>query len=125
MDIVHGKQGQRKQKKTLGQINVVDRDTYDGMAIDARAVLIQELIPLGLMAISEELQREVQQLSGERYERKNDGGPRRYGSNPGTVRLMGQALPVRVPQSSLSVPSGQIDVPAPGPPSSQTPLSLY
>jgi len=60
--------------------------------------LIQELIPLGLTAVAEELQNEVAELAGPRHGRKTAGRPSRYGTNPGTVRLAGQVLPIRVPR---------------------------
>lgn len=47
--------------------------------IDAKVALIQELIPLGLMHVEEELKREVAALAGPRYAR---GGGR-----AGVVRL--------------------------------------
>lgn len=98
MDIVHKGERKRKQKKTLGNIDVMDRNSYDGMELDAKATLIQELIPLGLMAIGEELKKEVEQLAGPRYSRKNTEKASRYGSNPGTVRLAEQLMPIRVPR---------------------------
>lgn len=61
--------------------------------------LIQQLIPIGLMVAGEELQREVRELAGGRYERQPGGGElQRYGSNPGTVRIGGQRVPIRVPR---------------------------
>ena len=61
--------------------------------------LIRSLIPLGLMHIEELLDEEVTALAGERYARKAPSvGGRRHGSNPGTVGLAGQRVPIRVPR---------------------------
>lgn len=66
--------------------------------------LIQELIPLGLMAVGQELQRELEGLAGRRY--THGGEVRRYGWNPGTVKLGGQRVPVKVPR--LRGPEGEV-----------------
>ena len=67
--------------------------------MDSRLELIQTLIPLGLMFVSEELQREVEALAGKRYSRKqSESGVYRHGSNPGTAHLLGQKVPVRIPR---------------------------
>ena len=44
-------------------------------ALDTRIALIQALIPLGLDAVAEELQREVTRLAGDRYSRKAQQKP--------------------------------------------------
>ena len=59
--------------------------------------VIQELIPLGLKAVGEELQREVQELAGKRYQRGGDVS--RWGSQPGSVYLRDQKLPIEVPRA--------------------------
>ena len=46
------------------------------MSLDSRAEVIQALIPLGLMVVGEELQREVTALVGKRYH--HTGGSRSY-----------------------------------------------
>ena len=57
--------------------------------------MIQTLIPLGLQAVTEELQRAVDALAGPRYQRKaSDQAHRRWGSQPGAVYLGDQKLPV-------------------------------
>jgi transposase-like protein len=51
------------------------------------------------MFVAEELQREVADLAGAKYGRKeNSDAPYRHGSNPGTVKLLGQKVPIRVPR---------------------------
>ena len=60
---------------------------------------IRSLISLGLMHVYNELDREVAELAGLRYERKEPGqGARRHGSNRGSVRVGGSKHPIRVPR---------------------------
>lgn len=90
--------GRRKQRR-LGRVEIISRACFQGMALDSRVELIRALIPLGLMHVRDLLEEEVEQLAGERYARK---GSRvrgmRHGTNPGSVALAGQRLPLRVPR---------------------------
>ena len=92
----------RKRKKghTLGAVDVIDREEYAELEVDAKVELIRSLVPLGLMHIEELLDEEVTALAGDlRYARKAPSvGGRRHGSNPGTVGLAGQRVPIRVPR---------------------------
>jgi hypothetical protein len=64
--------------------------------------LIRTLIPLGLMALCEEFEREVVSLAGPRHSRKpEDAKHYRHGTNPGTVRLAGQRVLIKVPRVQL------------------------
>ena len=66
---------------------------------DTRLTLIQSLIPIALMAVSEEPQAEVQTLCWSRYARKgNRSKNRRWGSQQGSVYLADQKAPTRVPR---------------------------
>ena len=73
----------RKRKKgrtfTLGAVDVIDREGYAELEVDAKVELIRSLIPLGLLHIEELLDEEVTALAGERYARKDPsvGGRRR------------------------------------------------
>jgi len=64
--------------------------------VDVRLAVIQDLIPLGLKAVAEELQGEVKRLAGEKHSRGGDNA--RWGSQNGSVYLRDQKLPVRVPR---------------------------
>ncbi len=86
------KRGQRINEKAAQAINELGRD----MSFESRMSMIQALIPLGLMAVSEELQREVGELAGERYSRGGD--IKRWGENPGSVFLGDQKVKVPVPR---------------------------
>ena len=74
----------RKKGRTLGAVDVIDREEYAELEVDAKVELIRSLVPLGLMHIEELLDEEVTALAGERYARKAPSvGGRRHGSNPG------------------------------------------
>jgi transposase-like protein len=88
----------RKRKQCLGEVEVVAREEYAGLDIDAKVELIRGLIPLGLMHVCELLDDEVVALAGPRYTRDDGRVAVRYGTNPGTVRLAGQRIAVRVPR---------------------------
>ena len=56
-------------------------------------------MPLGLIHIHELLDQEVTALAGDRYSRKEASTRgRRHGTNPGTVGLAGQRVPIAVPR---------------------------
>src|SRR5450631_4035791 len=63
---------------------------------DVKMTLIQELIPLGLKAVAEELQAEVKRLAGNRYDRGGDNA--RWGKQNGSVYLRDQKFPIQVPR---------------------------
>ncbi len=89
----------RKKGRTLGPVEIIRREDYADLELDAKVELIRSLVPLGLMHVEELLDAEVTALAGERYARKAAAiGGRRHGSNPGTVGLAGQRVPIRVPR---------------------------
>ena len=89
----------RKKGRTLGPVDIIRREDYAELEVDAKVELIRSLVPLGLMHVEELLDAEVTALAGERYARKDASvGGRRHGSNPGTVGLAGQRVPIRVPR---------------------------
>ena len=82
----------RKKGRTLGPVEIIRREDYADLELDAKVELIRSLVPLGLMHVEELLDAEVTALAGERYARKAAAiGGRRHGSNPGTVGLAGPA----------------------------------
>ena len=90
----------RKKGRTLGAVDIIDRAEYAELEVDAKVELIRSLVPLGLMHIEELLDEEVTALAGERYARKDPAVG--DGSNPGTVGLAGQRVPIRVPRSHVT-----------------------
>ena len=89
----------RKKSRRLGKVEVVRREEYSELDVDTKVEMIRSLVPLGLMHVGELLDDEVKELAGERYARKDElERGRRHGSNPGTVGLGGQRVPIRVPR---------------------------
>ena len=89
----------RKKVRKLGRVEIMRREDYADLELDAKVELIRSLVPLGLMHVEELLDEEVMALAGERYARKAAViGGRRHGTNPGTVGLAGQRVPIRVPR---------------------------
>ncbi len=78
----------RKKSRRLGEVEIVSREEYAELELDAKVEMIRSLVPLGLMRVHELLDDEVKALAGKRYARKHapERG-RRHGSNPGTVGL--------------------------------------
>lgn len=89
----------RKKSRKLGKVEVMSREEYSELELDTKVELIRSLVPLGLIHIHELLDQEVTALAGARYARKETStGGRRHGSNPGTVGLAGQRVPIEVPR---------------------------
>ena len=89
----------RKKVRKLGSVTIIRREAYADLELDAKVELIRSLIPLGLMHVQELLDQEVTALASARYARKDASvSGRRHGSNPGTVGLAGQRVPIRVPR---------------------------
>ena len=89
----------RKKSKVMGNPNVISRLDIDDLQVEARLELIRALIPIGLAHVLDELDREVVSLAGPRFSRKADEEtPNRHGTNPGSVKLAGQTIPIRVPR---------------------------
>ena len=63
---------------------------------DVKMSVIQELIPLGLKAVAEELKNEVIRLAGEKHSRGGDNS--RWGGQKGSVYLRDQKFPIKVPR---------------------------
>lgn len=96
---VRGKGKVRKAKA----VEVRDLEQYEAMDIDSRVAIIQELIPLGLMHVKEELQREVQYLAGDKYQRGGLPDHDRWGSQRGSVYIQDQKIPIRVTRVRNSI----------------------
>ena len=91
--------GRRRKSRVMKRMPIMTRQQFEGLDLNSRLSLIQALIPLGMMAVSEELQREVEELAGEPYGRKQDKTRVcRHGSNPGSVKLAGQRVGIEVPR---------------------------
>ena len=90
---------ERKKSRRLGEVEVMEREEYGALEVDSKVEMIRALVPLGLMHVQELLDDEVRALAGERYARKAETVKgSRHGTNPGTVKLAGQRVPIRVPR---------------------------
>ena len=92
----------RVRKATTAHQSAVPADAQVSLPIDDGTVLlsmIQALIPLGLKAVEEALQRDVTALAGARYAHQ-DGTPgvARWGKQRGSIYLADQKLPITVPR---------------------------
>ena len=55
---------ERKKSRTLGPVDVIRREDYGDLELDAKVELIRSLVPLGLMHVEEMLDDEVTALAG-------------------------------------------------------------
>ena len=97
----------RRRKRCLGEVQILRREEYQGLELNAKVEMIRSLIPLGLMHVEMLLDEEVTALAGPRYAHADGATGTRHGTNPGTVVLDGQRVPVRVPR----VRSEQAEIP--------------
>lgn len=82
---------EEKRKAAMNKI----MDSYSE-EFDVKMSVIQELIPLGLGAVAQELQKEVKSLAGEKHGR--GGHVDRWGKQNGSVYLRDQKFPIKVPR---------------------------
>ena len=80
-------------KREAAMQRIMDSYSED---FDVKMDVIQELIPLGLKAVADELQNEVRQLAGEKHSRA--GSNARWGRQNGSVYLRDQKFPIRIPR---------------------------
>jgi len=59
----------RSKSKRLGEPEMRGLPSFLSEDMETKVALIQSLVPLGLMAINDMLQREVAELAGNRYQR--------------------------------------------------------
>jgi transposase-like protein len=97
---------------TVKSIEETELDELFGMGIDAKVELIQALVPLGLLYVQKELQNEVKKLVGPRHSRGAGlPGHARWGRQKGSVYLLDQKLPVRVPRVRDTVRGKEVPLP--------------
>jgi len=88
------KKGKRRNKKE--RLAAYEEILNQGQEA-SRIELIQMVIPLGLLAIEEELQSEVMRIAGDRYSRDLPQY-KRWGRNGGSVYLGDQKVSIKVPR---------------------------
>ena len=90
-----------RQRRKKSKVKVITRKAMESMpegakTIEGKVELIQMLIPLGLEAVNRQLQEEVEMLAGGRY--RHEGGPSRWGKQPGSVYLGEEKFRIEVPR---------------------------
>lgn len=80
-------------KREAAMQRIMDSYSED---FDVKMSVIQELIPLGLKAVADELKNEVRRFAGEKHSRA--GTNARWGHQDGSVYLRDQKFPIRVPR---------------------------
>jgi putative transposase len=77
--------------------------------LNTRIEMIQALIPIGLMAVSEQLEQEVVRLAGERYSRQGGlPGHHRWGSQPTSIYLSDQKIRMDVTRVRNSMKNEEV-----------------
>jgi transposase-like protein len=90
-----------RQRRKKSKVKIITRKAMESMpegtkTVDGKVELIQMLIPLGLKAVNDELQKEFRLLTGERY--RHEGGPSRWGKQAGSVYLGDEKFRIEVPR---------------------------
>ena len=77
--------------------------------LNTRIEMIQALIPIGLMAVAEQLEQEVKHLTGERYSRQGGlPGHHRWGSQPRSIYLSDQKMRIDVSRVRNSLKNEEV-----------------
>lgn len=92
------KRKQKRSKQEMMRLVSAEDVLQQEAEPNSRLMLIQQLIPLGLEAVKEELQAEVTRLVGGESHERTASTASRWGSNPGSVLLGGQKVSVSVPR---------------------------
>ena len=78
-----------KKVRTLGPVDIIRREDYADLELDAKVELIRSLVPLGLMHVQEVLDHEVTALAGRAIRpqgRVDRGAPSRQQPRDGEPR---------------------------------------
>ena len=102
----------RKKGRTLGPVEVIGREEYADLELDAKVELIRSLVPLGLVHVEELLDAEVTALAGERA--INDRLLKRvlYGISCRNDEAAAEAIPGAIGLSGSTVSRGFIQASA-------------
>lgn len=98
MSVLHVVKKRKPKSRVLRQVEVLRRDEYDDLELDSKIEFVRNLAQLGMMHVQEILEQNVSALAGPRYSRGDQWAGSRHGSNPGSVRMAGQTVPIRVPR---------------------------
>ena len=102
----------RKKGRTLGPVEVIGREEYADLELDAKVELIRSLVPLGLVHVEELLDAEVTALAGDRA--INDRLLKRvlYGISCRNDEAAAEAIPGAIGLSGSTVSRGFIQASA-------------
>lgn len=89
---IKGKSKVRRAKA----VEVMQLREYGILDVDSKIAMIQELIPIGLMHVADELQGEIERLTGKRYKRDGMPGYDRWGKQQGSVYIQDQRIPIMI-----------------------------
>ena len=91
------RRGKAKMKLELKRRSAMEKLAGLGAEdLDVRTALIQELIPLGLKEVNDQLQDELMRLTGKKHNRGGDN--HRWGHQNGSAYLRDQKFPIEVPR---------------------------
>ena len=90
----------RKKARRLGPVEIIGREDYADLELDAKVELIRSLVPLGLMPRGGIARRGVDGAGWRALRPQGRVGRRApvMAATPGTVGLAGQRVPIRVPR---------------------------
>jgi transposase-like protein len=95
--------GSERKSKTTKQEDALSA------GLNTKIEMIQALIPIGLMAVAEELEEEVKQLTGERYSRQGGlAGHHRWGSQPRSIYLSDHKMRIDVTRVRNSLKNEEV-----------------
>jgi len=98
MRSLYQKGRRRKKSKVMRRTAVLRRAEFEALDFDMRMAMIQQLVPVAVMAAVEEMEREVEELAGPWYAHGKDKSVHRNGYWPSSIMLAGQRVPVPVPR---------------------------
>lgn len=82
-----------------GKSKLTSKEKYLTAEIETKIEMIQALIPIGLMAVGEQLEKEVEELAGVKYSRQGGmSGHYRWGSENRSIYLADQKIRTLVPR---------------------------
>lgn len=89
----------QKKKALMGNGEYVTRSQFELLKRQERIALIRRLIPIGLMTVAEELQKEIDEILADSVDPGTGQSKAfKYGNNPGSIVLGNQRIPIKVPR---------------------------
>jgi len=110
MSVLHVVKERKRKSRILGKVEVARREEFEDLDLNAKVEFIRNLAQIGMLHVQELLNENLEALAGPRHSRGDQWAGSRHGSNPGTVVLAGQRLPVKVPR--VRGPEGEIPLEA-------------